>query len=97
MSEPANDRTSFELLRKEDGVWLEHPEWGLVNRCVPDSELDKATCELLDRATQGSRASKAIGKQALYAQLDRPERDAYTYAVTTTAGDNSRFGIPQTT
>jgi enoyl-CoA hydratase/carnithine racemase len=56
-------------------------EWGLVNRCVPDSELDKAVLDLLDRATQGSRASKAIGKQALYAQLDRPERDAYTYAV----------------
>jgi enoyl-CoA hydratase/carnithine racemase len=56
-------------------------DWGLVNRCVPDGELDKATYDLLDRATQGSRASKAIGKQALYAQLDRPERDAYTYAV----------------
>jgi len=56
-------------------------EWGLVNRCVPDSDLDKAVLDLLDRATQGSRASKAIGKQALYAQLDRPERDAYSYAV----------------
>jgi enoyl-CoA hydratase/carnithine racemase len=56
-------------------------DWGLVNYCVPDADLDKACHELLDRATQGSRASKAIGKQALYAQLDRPERDAYTYAV----------------
>jgi enoyl-CoA hydratase/carnithine racemase len=56
-------------------------EWGLVNRCVPDSDLDKAVLDLLDRATQGSRASKAIGKQALYAQLDRPERDAYSYAI----------------
>lgn len=56
-------------------------EWGLINRVVPDEELDKATLDLLDRATRGSRASKALGKQALYAQLDRPERDAYTYAV----------------
>jgi enoyl-CoA hydratase/carnithine racemase len=56
-------------------------DWGLVNYCVPDGELDKACHDLLDRATHGSRASKAIGKQALYAQLDRPERDAYTYAV----------------
>jgi enoyl-CoA hydratase/carnithine racemase len=55
-------------------------EWGLVNACVPDGELDKASYELLERATQGSPASKALGKQALYAQLDRPERDAYTYA-----------------
>lgn len=56
-------------------------DWGLINAAVPDAELDKAALDLLDRATRGSRASKAIGKQALYAQLDRPERDAYTYAI----------------
>lgn len=56
-------------------------EWGLVNRVVPDADLDAAVLELLARATQGSARSKALGKQALYAQLDRPERDAYTYAV----------------
>ncbi|MBA2390231.1 MAG: enoyl-CoA hydratase/isomerase family protein [Geodermatophilaceae bacterium] len=56
-------------------------EWGLVNAAVPAEELEKATLELLERATRGSRASKALGKQALYAQLDRPERDAYTYAI----------------
>jgi enoyl-CoA hydratase/carnithine racemase len=56
-------------------------EWGLVNRVVPDAELDAAVEELLGRATRGSRASKAWGKQTLYAQLDRPERDAYTQAV----------------
>jgi enoyl-CoA hydratase/carnithine racemase len=56
-------------------------DWGLVNRVVPDAELDAAVEELLGRATRGSRASKAWGKQTLYAQLDRPERDAYTQAV----------------
>ncbi|MQA84660.1 MAG: enoyl-CoA hydratase [Streptosporangiales bacterium] len=56
-------------------------EWGLVNRVVPDDELEKATLDLLERATRGSARSKALGKQALYAHLDRPERDAYTYAV----------------
>jgi len=56
-------------------------EWGLVNRVVPDDQLEKATLELLERATRGSARSKALGKRALYAQLDRPERDAYTYAV----------------
>lgn len=56
-------------------------EWGLVNRVVPAGELDKATRELLERATQGSPRSKALGKQAIYAQLDRPEGDAYTYAI----------------
>lgn len=56
-------------------------DWGLVNRVVPDAQLDDAVTELLGRATRGSRASKALGKQTLYAQLDRPEDDAYAIAV----------------
>ncbi|QPP08047.1 enoyl-CoA hydratase [Streptomyces bathyalis] len=55
--------------------------WGLVNRVVPDDELDDAVAELLARATRGSRASKSLGKQTLYAQLDRPEADAYQVAL----------------
>lgn len=53
-------------------------EWGLVNRVVPDAELDAAVKDLLARATRGSRTSKALGKRTLYAQLDRPEADAYS-------------------
>lgn len=56
-------------------------DWGLVNRVVPDADLDTAVADLLGRATRGSRASKALGKQTLYAQLDRPEADAYAIAV----------------
>ncbi|WP_067891442.1 enoyl-CoA hydratase-related protein [Nocardia vaccinii] len=56
-------------------------EWGLINRAVPDADLDIAVAELLARATRGSRASKALGKHTLYAQLDRPEADAYALAV----------------
>jgi enoyl-CoA hydratase/carnithine racemase len=56
-------------------------EWGLVNRTVPDAELDAAVDDLLARATRGSRTSKALGKQTLYAQLDRPEADAYDIAL----------------
>jgi enoyl-CoA hydratase/carnithine racemase len=56
-------------------------DWGLVNQVVPDDELDKAVDELMARATRGSRASKAWGKQTMYAQLDRPERDAYATAI----------------
>ncbi|MFD0852874.1 enoyl-CoA hydratase-related protein, partial [Actinomadura adrarensis] len=56
-------------------------EWGLINYAVPDIDLEKETLNLLQRATQGSPRSKALGKQALYAQLDRPEQDAYTYAI----------------
>jgi enoyl-CoA hydratase/carnithine racemase len=60
--------------------------WGLVNHVVPDEQLDEAVDELLARATRGSRASKAIGKQTIYAQLDRPEADAYAIALEVMAG-----------
>ncbi|CAM3941520.1 enoyl-CoA hydratase-related protein [Nocardiopsis rhodophaea] len=56
-------------------------EWGLVNQAVPDDKLHQATRDLLERATRGGPRSKALGKQAMYAQLDRPESDAYTYAL----------------
>lgn len=55
--------------------------WGLVNRTVPDVDLDAAVDDLLARATRGNRASKALGKRTLYAQLDRPEADAYPIAL----------------
>jgi enoyl-CoA hydratase/carnithine racemase len=56
-------------------------QWGLVNRVVPLADLDEAVDDLMRRATRGSRASKALGKQTLYAQLDRPEADAYGIAL----------------
>jgi enoyl-CoA hydratase/carnithine racemase len=55
--------------------------WGLVNRVVPDDELDAATLDLLARATRGSAASKALGKQAFYAQIGLDQAQAYAYAV----------------
>ncbi|PSL58431.1 enoyl-CoA hydratase/carnithine racemase [Saccharothrix carnea] len=56
-------------------------QWGLVNRVVPLAGLDDAVDELMRRATRGSRAGKALGKQTIYAQLDRPEADAYAIAL----------------
>lgn len=55
-------------------------DWGLVNRVVPEAELDEACRDLLGRATRGSRDSKAMGKQTLYRQLDLPMREAYNLA-----------------
>ncbi len=56
-------------------------DWGLVNRVVPADQLDSATADLLERVTLGSAASKAIGKQALYTQIDLDQPKAYGYAV----------------
>jgi enoyl-CoA hydratase/carnithine racemase len=55
-------------------------EWGLVNRAVPDDQLDAAVDDLLRRATRGSAASKALGKRAFYAQVDMEQAHAYEYA-----------------
>jgi enoyl-CoA hydratase/carnithine racemase len=56
-------------------------EWGLVNRAVPDDELDAAVDDLMRRATRGSADSKARGKAAFYRQIDMAQPDAYDFAV----------------
>jgi enoyl-CoA hydratase/carnithine racemase len=55
-------------------------EWGLVNRVVPQDELQERTSEFLAYATRGSRWAKGIGKQTLYAQMDLPVGEAYELA-----------------
>ena len=56
-------------------------EWGLINKVVPADQLVDATLDLLRRATRGSPLSKAIGKQAFYAQIDLDQPKAYAYAI----------------
>jgi enoyl-CoA hydratase/carnithine racemase len=56
-------------------------DWGLVNRVAPAARLDSEVQDLLDRVTRGSAASKGIGKQALYAQIDLDQAKAYAYAI----------------
>lgn len=56
-------------------------DWGLVNQVVPDDELDGAVAELVRRVTRGSRASKGLGKQTLYAQMDLTIDRAYEVAI----------------
>jgi enoyl-CoA hydratase/carnithine racemase len=72
-------------------------DWGLINRVVPAEELVAATDDLLRRATRGSAASKAIGKQAFYAQIDLDQPKAYAYAVEVMAAasqiDDAREGV----
>jgi len=56
-------------------------DWGLVNRVVPDAELDDAVGELLGRATRGSASSKGVGKRAFHTQIGMDLPQAYAYAV----------------
>jgi len=56
-------------------------DWGLVNRVVPDDQLDAAVADLVARATRGSRGSKALGKRGFYAQVGLHQDQAYAYAI----------------
>jgi len=56
-------------------------EWGLVNRVVPDTDLDAEVADLIGRATRGSAFAKSMGKQGFYAQVDMDQPKAYSYAV----------------
>ena len=54
-------------------------DWGLVNRVVPVEQLEAAVGELVDAIARSSPYTVATGKQAFYAQVDRPEEDAYDH------------------
>ena len=56
-------------------------DWGLINRAVPDDELDDAVDDLMERSIKGSAMSKAVGKRAFYAQVDMDQPKAYAYAI----------------
>ena len=54
-------------------------DWGLVNRVVPLEELELAVVDLVQAITRSSPYTIATGKRAFYAQVDRPEHDAYEH------------------
>ena len=56
-------------------------DWGLINRGVPDDELDAAVADLIGRATRGSMLSKTLGKRSFYAQAGLDQADAYEVAI----------------
>ena len=54
-------------------------DWGLVNRVVPQDELDAAVAHFASRILERSAAVVALGKQAFYRQIDQTLGDAYAY------------------
>jgi enoyl-CoA hydratase/carnithine racemase len=57
--------------------------FGLVNRVVPEGELESATMELARTIAEASPLTVAIGKRAFYAQIDKEEAAAYAIAAPT--------------
>jgi enoyl-CoA hydratase/carnithine racemase len=52
-------------------------DWGLVNRVVPDEELDEAIEVLLGQILRYSPTVIGIGKEAFYTQIELDEHRAY--------------------
>jgi enoyl-CoA hydratase/carnithine racemase len=55
-------------------------DWGLVCQVVPADRLDAAVDELVGSIARSSAYTVATGKHAFYAQIDRPEHDAYEHS-----------------
>jgi len=69
-------------------------EWGLVNRAVPDEQLDATVDELIADITKYSRTVIGIGKEAFYSQIELDEHRAYDYTKAVMAS-NARMADAQ--
>jgi enoyl-CoA hydratase/carnithine racemase len=54
-------------------------QWGLVNLVVAAEGLEPAVTELTTAIARSSSYTVAVGKRAFYAQIDRPEAEAYEH------------------
>jgi enoyl-CoA hydratase/carnithine racemase len=52
-------------------------DWGLLNRVVPQDELETAVTELVVKISASSPSTIHIGKEAFYEQIDLDEHAAY--------------------
>ena len=52
-------------------------DWGLINRVVPESELDAEVDRLVEAIARSSAITIATGKRAFYDQIDLDETGAY--------------------
>jgi enoyl-CoA hydratase/carnithine racemase len=52
-------------------------DWGLINRVVPDEQLDAATETLVASIIEFSPAVIGLGKRTFYSQVDLDQHQAY--------------------
>ena len=60
-------------------------EWGLVNRVVPEAELEAAVAELVTKIAKSSPLTLRIGKEAFYRQIELDQAEAYAQMSATMA------------
>jgi enoyl-CoA hydratase/carnithine racemase len=69
-------------------------DWGLVNKVVPEAELEGAVEELVAAIARSSPLTVGIGKEAFYAQIELDEHRAYDLTKTVMSA-NSLAGDAQ--
>jgi enoyl-CoA hydratase/carnithine racemase len=81
LSRAVGRKAAMEMLLTGDMVdAVRARELGLVNRVVPEHELDAAVAALAGQIAGKSPLTLAIGKVAFYRQAEMTLADAYTYA-----------------
>ena len=73
-------KAAMEMLLTGDFVPApEAARLGLINRCVPEAELDDAVMALAHKLASKSRSAVALGKPAFYRQAELPLAEAYAH------------------
>ena len=81
LSRAVGRKAAMEMLLTGDMIDAETAaRHGLINRAVPEAELDGAVRALAARVAGKSRAVLGIGKPAFYEQAEMPLGEAYRYA-----------------
>jgi len=74
-------KRAFEMLVTGDFVdAATAADWGLINKAVPDAELDAAVAALAQRIVAKSAVAVSAGKALVYRQLEKPLDAAYAEA-----------------
>ncbi len=72
---------ALEMLLTGHAVDARHAEaWGLINRAVPDADLDRVVAETAATIAAKSPYTLKVGKEAFYRQAEMGLDDAYSYA-----------------
>src|SRR6185312_6266628 len=80
LSRAVGRKAAMEMLLTGDMISAaEAARLGLVNRAVPEPELDDAVRALAARIAGKSRAVVGLGKPAFYRQAELPLAEAYAY------------------
>ena len=81
LSRAVGRKAAMEMLLTGEMIGADRAaEIGLINRAVPDAELDAAVDALAARIALRSAATVAIGKPAFYRQAEMGLAEAYAYA-----------------